>query len=363
MQESIEESYGHLSFEERVLIQAGLKAGLSVRAIGRDLDRAASTISRELKRCGWAGPSAGTPAYPAMGRGANGYWCESAHRRALRLAAKPRVAPKLVVGNSLWTDVLAALGRGLSPQQTSGTLARMQPAQRISHETIYSAIYAMPRGELRADVLKLLRKSHKRRKPRSAGEDRRGLITNMTGIEERPLEVEDRLVPGHWEGDLIKGAGNKSQVGTLVERKTLFTLLVQVPRATAACTADSFIGVLKRVDSQMRLSLTYDQGREMAHHEHLARQTGMKVYFAHPHSPWERGINENTNGLLRQYLPKGSDLSGYTQAQLDDIAFMLNVRPRKSLGWKCPAELFLPEGTFDFQAYWGDKLKGVALGA
>ena len=163
MQESIEESYGHLSFEEHVLIQAGLKAGLSVRAIGRNLDRAASTIIRELKRCGWAGPSAGTPAYPAMGRGANGYWCESAHRRALRLAAKPSVAPKLVVGNSLWTDVLAALGRGLLPQQTSGTLARMKPAQRIRHETIYSAIYAMPRGELRADVLKLLRKSHKRR--------------------------------------------------------------------------------------------------------------------------------------------------------------------------------------------------------
>ena len=187
----------------------------------------------------------------------------------------------------------------------------------------------------------------------------------MTSIEERPLSVEERLVPGHWEGDLIKGALNQSQVGTLVERKTLFTLLVQLDRATADCTSNGFIGVLKRVDAQMRLSMTYDQGRGMADHEHLTRQTGMQVYFAHPHSPWARAINENTNGLLRQYLPKGSDLSIYSQSQLDEIAHKLNVRPRKSLGCKCPAELFLPEGDFDFTAYWADKLKlnPVDLGA
>ena len=139
---------------------------------------------------------------------------------------------------------------------------------------------------------------------------------------------------------------------------------MQLDNATAACTANGFIGVLKRVDAQMRLSLTYDQGREMAHHAHLSRQTGMEVFFAHPHSPWERGINENTNGLLRKYLPKGSDLSVYSQAQLDEIAFELNARPRKSLGWKCPAELFLPEGEFDFKAYWAKQLKlpAVALG-
>ena len=161
---------------------------------------------------------------------------------------------------------------------------------------------------------------------------------------------------------MIKGAFGRSQVGTLVERKTLFTLLVQLDRATAACTANGFIGVLKRVDAQWRLSLTYDQGREMADHAHLSRQTGMKVYFAHPHSPWERGINENTNGLLHQYLPKGSDLSVYSQSQLDEIAHTLNVRPRKSLGWKCPAELFLPDGSFDFKAYWTHQLNPVALG-
>ena len=354
-------NYEHLSIEERALIQAKLETGCKLRAIARSLQRSPSTISRELKRCGWQSHNP-VPTIRLRTRGINGYWCESAHRRACLLAAKARTAPKFVVGNALWQHVYAGLRQGLSPQQISGTLARMEPAQRISHESIYTTLYAMPKGELRAEIIALLRKSHKGRRPRTGGQDRRGLIVGMTSIEERPLSVEDRLVPGHWEGDLIKGAFNRSQVGTLVERKTLFTLLVQLDSATAACTANGFIGVLKRVDAQMRLSLTYDQGREMADHAHLARQTGMQVYFAHPHSPWERGINENTNGLLRQYLPKGSDLSIHSQGQLDEVAHRLNVRPRKSLGWKCPAELFLPEGAFDFKAYWADKLKPVALG-
>ena len=354
-------NYEHLSVMERALIQAKLETRCKVRAIARSLQRSASTISRELKRCGWQGQSTAAPRLRT--RGINGYWCEAAHKRACRLASKPRTPCKLVVGNALWQLVHAGLRQGLSPQQVSGTLARMEPPQRISHEAIYSALYAMPKGELRAEILALLRKRHKGRRPRTSGQDRRGLIIGMTSIEQRPLDVQDRLVPGHWEGDLIKGAFNQSQVGTLVERKTLFTLLVQLDSASAACTANGFIGVLQRVDAQMRLSMTYDQGREMADHAHLARQTGMRVYFAHPHSPWERGINENTNGLLRQYLPKGSDLSVHSQGQLDEIAHRLNVRPRKSLGWKCPAELFLPEGAFDFKAYWADKLKFVALGA
>jgi IS30 family transposase len=233
---------------------------------------------------------------------------------------------------------------------------------RISHETIYTAIYAMPRGELRTEVIGLLRKSHKSRRPRARGEDRRGLIPNMTSIDERPVEVSERLVPGHWEGDLIKGAANRSQVGTLVERTTLFTVLARMDQATAACASEGFARVLSRIDSQMLRSLTYDQGREMTAHELFSKETGMTVYFAHPHSPWERGINENTNGLLRDYLPKGSDLSIYTQDELDTIAWTLNVRPRKSLGWKCPAELFLPEGAFDFQAFWSNPPKPVALG-
>ena len=355
-------NYQHLSVEERALIQCKLEQGCKLRAIARSVQRAPSTISRELKRCGWRGASREVPLVRLRTRGIDGYWCQTAQRRAEQLAAKARKPRRLVVGNGLWCHVYAGLAQGLSPEQVSGTLARMQPPQRISHESIYTTLYAMPRGELRAQVLALLRKQHKGRRPRTAGKDRRGLIVDMTSIDERPLSVQDRLVPGHWEGDLIKGALNKSQVGTLVERTTLFTLLVQLDRATADCTANGFIGVLKRVDAQMRLSLTYDQGREMADHAHLARQTGMQVYFAHPHSPWERGINENTNGLLRQYLPKGSDLSVHSQEQLDAIAHRLNVRPRKSLGWKCPAELFLPEGTFDFTAYWADKLAPVALG-
>jgi transposase, IS30 family len=362
-------TYCHLSDLERAQIQAHLELGFKVRAIARTLKRSASTISRELARCGWHGPQALVPTPKLRTRGVNGYWCEAAHKRARALACKPRTAPKLVIGttpgtgNALWQSVLGALA-DLSPQQVSGTLARMSPAQRISHETIYTAIYAMPKGELRKEVIGLLRKHHKGRRPRTAGKDRRALILGMTSIEERDPSVDERLVPGHWEGDLIKGAFNRSQVGTLVERTSLFTLLVQLDNATAHCTANGFIGVLRRVDAQMRLSLTYDQGREMADHAHLGRQTGMKVFFAHPHSPWERGINENTNGLLREYLPKGSDLGVYSQAQLDRIAYQLNARPRRSLGWKCPAELFLPVGEFDFQSYWANRLKlpSVALG-
>jgi IS30 family transposase len=355
-------NYEHLSVEERALIQSKLELGCKLRAIARSLQRAPSTISRELKRCGWQGASCEVPAVRLRTRGIDGYWCQTAQRRANLLASKPRKERRLVVGNTLWHHVYEGLAQDLSPEQISSTLARMDSPQRISHESIYTTLYAMPKGELRTEVLALLRQQHKGRRPRTAGQDRRGLLMGMTSIEERPLSVEDRLIPGHWEGDLIKGAKNGSQVGTLVERKTLFALLVKLDRATAACTANGFIGVLKRVDAQMRLSLTYDQGREMADHAHLARQTGMQVYFAHPHSPWERGINENTNGLLRQYLPKGSDLSVYSQAQLDAIALKLNTRPRKSLGWKCPAELFLPEGAFDFKAYWADKLNIVALG-
>jgi IS30 family transposase len=342
------------------MIQAKLELGFKPRAIARGLNRAASTIQRELDRNGWQ-----APIHPrAQGRPtlAGGYRVQTAQARACALASKPRVIRKLVVGTPLWELVLKKLASGLSPEQVGSTLSRMPEPVRISHETIYTAIYAMPRGELRTEVIGLLRKSHKTRRPRARGEDRRGLIPNMTSIDERPLEVDERLVPGHWEGDLIKGRANRSQVGTLVERTTLFTVLAKVDHATAACAAESFARVLARVDSQMLRSLTYDQGKEMTAHESFSRETGMTVYFAHPHSPWERGINENTNGLLRDYLPKGEDLSIYTQDELDTIAWTLNVRPRKSLGWKCPAELFLPEGAFDFVAFWSDPPIPVALG-
>jgi IS30 family transposase len=248
--------------------------------------------------------------------------------------------------------VLESLRGGLSPERASGILQRMPDPVRISHETIYTALYAMPRGELRAQILALLPRAHKTRRPRSAGTDRRGLIPGAVSIDERPLEISERLVPGHWEGDLIKGARNQSQIGTLVERKTLYTVLVQLDNATAEHTAERFGFVLNRMDSAMRLSMTYDNGKEMTNHQSLSQSTGIKVFFAHPYSPWERGISENTNGLLRRVLPKGSDLSVHSQEQLDAIAFHHNAKPRKSLGWKSPGELFLPESTFDFQAYW-----------
>jgi IS30 family transposase len=233
---------------------------------------------------------------------------------------------------------------------------------RISHETIYTALYAMPRGELRSQVLALLPWGRKTRRPRSAGSDRRGLIPGAVSIDERPIEVSERLLPGHWAGGLIKGARNRSQIGTLVERKTLYTVLVQLDNATAKHTAQRFGTALNRLDAAMRLSMTYDNGKAMAHHQTLSKDTGIKVFFAHPYSPWERGINENTNGLLRRVLPRSTDLSVYTQEQLDTMALHHNAKPRKSLGWKSPAELFLPEGSFNFQAYWSTIINPVALG-
>jgi IS30 family transposase len=268
-----------------------------------------------------------------------------------------------VVGNALWDKVCDGLKQGLSPEQIAGTLKRMNEQDRLCHETIYQAIYVMPKGELRTDMIALLRLGHNKRRPRSRGDDRRGRIPDMTSIDLRPADIAERLVPGHWEGDHIKGAGNRSQVGTLVERKSRYVALVKLDNGTAQATTDGFGGILKRFDVDMRRSLTYDQGREMAQHAKLTEDTGVKVYFAHPHSPWERGQNENTNGLLRQYLSKGSDLSVFSQHELDDIAWKLNTRPRKSLNWKCPAELFLPEDAFDFTAYWTDKLNLVALGS
>lgn len=205
----------------------------------------------------------------------------------------------------------------------------------------------MPRGQLRTELIACLRQARKSRRPRARGEDRRGIIPNMTSIHERPPEIDERVIPGHWEGDLIKGARNASAVGTLVERTTLFVTLAKMDNAGAEAAVAGFGAVLNQIDAQRRLSLTYDQGREMAQHEQLTAQTGVKVYFADPHSPWQRGINENTNGLLRQYLPKGIDLAVFSQAELNAIAWQLNTRVRKSLGWKCPAELFMPD-SFDF---------------
>ncbi len=356
-------SYKHLSFEERALLQTQLMMGWSPAAIAAGLQRARSTVTREMARNGWQA----RPAAPGRGRPrvAGGYRAVLAEERARNLAVKPRVVRKLRPDTPLFELVVEHLRRGLSPEQISSRLRTMHAPVRLSHETIYTALYAMPRGQLRARVLTLLRRAHGKRRKRSQGQDRRGAIPNMTLIDSRPSEVDQRLVPGHWEGDLIKGKQNRSQVGTLVEPTTLFVALVKLEDGKAETAAKGFARILNRFDAAMRRSMTYDQGKEMSHHQELAEAAQLKVYFAHPHSPWERGINENTNGLLRQFLPKGQDLSRYSQQDLDAIAELFNARPRKSLGWKAPAELFLPEGIFNFQNFWENnvKLNHVALGA
>jgi IS30 family transposase len=238
---------------------------------------------------------------------------------------------------------------------------------RLSHETIYTALYAMPRGQLRARIMTLLRRRRLSRRSRSkggVGQARNRFVDPIKLIDQRPEEANLRLVPGHWEGDLLHGRLNQSCVGTLVERCTLYVALVKLEDCSAKTCAEGFARILNRFDAAMRKSLTYDQGREMAQHKWLEQQTGIDVYFAHPHSPWERGINENTNGLLRQFLPKGEDLSRFSQQQLDDIALLMNARIRKSLNKRAPAELFLPHGAFDFVQFWQnpDKFVNVALG-
>lgn len=343
--------YKQLSIEERTMIQTQLEMGFKPAVIAVGLNRSPSTICRELRRNGWIRPM--TP----RGRGrpplAGGYRAEGAHRRAQACTATPRVERRLRPGTLLWDLVQQYLKAGYSPEQIAGTLVAVHPntpSLQVSHETIYTAIYAMPRGALRTEVIGWLRFGHAKRRPRSRGEDRRGRIPDMVSIRDRPPEVEERLIPGHWEGDLIKGAYNRSAVGTLVERTTLFTVLSKMKDASAESALSGFSHVLNRIEAQTRLSMTYDQGREMTAHQQLTAATGVKVYFADPHSPWQRGINENTNGLLRQYLPKGSDLSKFTQRELDAIAWKLNTRPRKSLGFKCPAELFTPND-FDFRQH------------
>jgi len=348
----MEKRYHHLTCEERSLIQVSLELGQTQAEIARSLERSRSCISRELKRNQWVNPSnkikqRGRPAK------AGGYRSIDAQQRANILSCKARSPKRLEVGSELWNKVLALLKDCHSPEQVSGILLRMNPDDKslqVSHETIYTAIYAIPRGALRSEVIACLRQSRKKRRPRSRGDDRRGKIASMVSIHDRPAEIDERVVPGHWEGDLIKGARNASSVGTLVERTSLFVTLVKLDSASASDAQKGFAHVLNRIDAQKRLSMTYDQGKEMAWHELLAEEAGIKVYFADPHSPWQRGINENTNGLLRQYLPKGTDLSIYSQQELDQIAWELNTRPRKSLNFRCPVELFMPE-SFDFHKH------------
>jgi len=300
--------------------------------VAAHLRRDRSTISRELARNGTDDITTRQP-YDAV----------LADQRARALREAPGRFPKLGADTPLFAVVADQLREGWSPEQIAGRLKRTfadDSCRTVSHETIYTAIYVMPRGALRSDLISLLRQGHAKRRPRARGQDRRGQIPDMVSLHVRPPEIEDRLIPGHWEGDLIKGARNQSSVGTLVERSSRLVLLARMDGATADTAFAGFTSSLNRVHGSMRKTLTYDQGKEMSRHKDLAAATGVTVYFADPHSPWQRGSNENTNGLLRQYLPKGADLSDLTQDDLDAIAWKLNTRPRKIHGFRMPIEVY-----------------------
>ena len=322
--------YHQLKPEDRVTIASLRQQNHSVRAISRQLHRSPATISRELQRNA-----------SSSGYGSAHAQCQSLQRRRCG-----RPAIKLHPESILASLVIHLLRLRWSPEQIALTLARLYPPgheHRVSHETIYNCIYAMPMGELRKELIATLRHAHNKRLPRSKGKDRRGQIPDMLSIHVRPPEIEDRQFPGHWEGDLIKGEGNASAVGTLVERTSRLVMLVKLPEfkpASATNVLRAFTDKLLGIAQPMRLSMTYDQGREMSMHKKLSEQTGIAVYFCDPHSPWQRGSNENMNGLVRQYLPKGTDLSIYSQEQLDAIADEINNRPRKGLGVRSPLAVY-----------------------
>ncbi len=291
------------------------------------LGRSPSSLSRERRRNGGA-----------LGYGSVEAVACHAQRR---LAARP--PPKLALHGHLWLVVSTCLSWRWSPQQIAGALKTVwpdTPDMHVSHETIYTTIYAHAKGELRKQLIACLRQGRSKRLSRSRGTDRRGGIPEMVSIHVRPPGIEDRVMPGHWEGDLIKGEGNRSSVGVLVERSSRLVLLAKMDDATAASALKAFTEKLNQIAAPLRQSLTYDQGREMARHAQLTQATGVAVYFCDPHSPWQRGTCENTNGLIRQYLPKGTDLSVHSQADLDAITDSLNTRPRKTHDFNCPLNVF-----------------------
>lgn len=319
-----------LSLAEREKIADLRRLGWSARAIGRDLGRAASTITRELH---------------ARSRSGH-YLPHTAHRDAAALRARPKPA-KLAQPGRLREYVAARLAQQWSPGQISGVLSRDyagDEGMQVSAETIYQAIYVQARGGLKREVADALRTGRARRKPHRTPEHRTSrFIDPMVMISERPAEVADRAVPGHWEGDLIMGAGNQSAIVTLVERATRYVMLGHLPARdhTAETVRDALVGLIGTLPAHLRGSLTWDQGAEMAAHKAFSVATDVPVYFCDPASPWQRGSNENTNGLLRQYFPKGADLSVFGPEDLEHVAQKLNSRPRKTLGWDTPAQRLL----------------------
>jgi IS30 family transposase len=317
-----------LTVAEREEISRAIARGHSARQIARALGRSHTTVAREINRCG--------------GRGR--YRAHAADREAWRRARRPRPT-KLELCAELRRVVEERLADDHSPEQIAGWLRLAYPdnaAMQVSHETIYRALYVQARGALKRELTKHLRKGRSRRYARSQSSKRsgQGKLTEMVMISERPPEVEDRAVPGHWEGDLLMGnRTSAAAIATLVERSTRYCQLVALPDGTEAeRVADALAKSITTLPAQLRHSLTWDQGSEMSEHRRFSVKTGVDVYFCDPQSPWQRGSNENTNGLLRQYFPKGRSLAGVTQERLDEVAAKLNRRPRKTLGFQTPAE-------------------------
>jgi len=317
-----------LSMAERAEVAVGVAEGLSLREVARRIGRAPSTVCREL----------------AANGGRAGYKPVAAHLRADRLARRPK-ATKLAANPELCARVVADLEGLWSPGQIARRLRHEAGAGgslgTVSHETIYKSLYVQGRGELRRELARCLRTGRAARRPQGRLE-RRGRIPDMVMISERPAEAEDRAVPGHWEGDLIVGKDGKSHIATLVERSTRYVMLAKVADARAETVRTALAELVTRLPEHLWRSLTWDQGSEMAHHKLFTVETGVPVYFCDPHSPWQRGSNENTNGLLRQYFPKGTSLRRYSQEDLDRAAISLNGRPRETLGGHTPAECLTP---------------------
>jgi len=322
-------NYKRLSSDEREEISRMLAQDYSLNDIAKKLDRYASTISREIL-------SGSCNKYT--------YRAGKAQRRAARNSSQRKKGNK-ILNNELRLKryVYRKLRKKWSPAQIAKELKKDYPADmamRIAPETIYAYLFVLPRGSLKKELLACLRQNRKRRHQQSRGVKMERKLEDMLSIEERPKEAEDRIIPGHWEGDLIIGKNNRSALGTLVERTTRTTILVPVKSKRAEEVARAFAKEVKKLPQQMKLTLTYDQGREMAEHKLFTKLTGVRVYFAHPRSPWERGTNENTNGLIRQFFPKGTDFNKVSRYEVKKAQNLLNGRPRAALDFQKPYEVF-----------------------
>jgi len=324
--------YKRLSMNEREEISVGLAQGRSRRDIASALGRYPATISREILRNSYQ--------YYDY----NHYRATKSQRRADRLAHQPRRRRKLDTNEPLRRFVFEQLNERWSPEQIVKRLKMLYPldvTMRISPETIYSYLYVWPRGELRRVVLKCLRRRHKYRRVYGKTHNKCRAIQDFISIEERPKEVADRIVPGHWEGDLVMGHNNASALGALVERTTRMTFLVRLKNKDAFSVRTAFASKFKHLPDGLKRSLTYDHGQEMAEHKLFTKNTRIQVYFAHPHSPWERGTSENTNALIRQFFPKGTNFNRISRLQINRVQNMLNDRPRKVLEFFTPHETFV----------------------